>query len=155
MNCYRVTKYNPKFRADGKYTADDWTSVSDIGGVFSGQVLTRQKYEQTERRYIDFVETALRLSGINELKIVRLEKYNDGLEWRDGQKIDLTQIASFMQDCLREKCWAKLEADDFYVHFGYDYYMYVGTALSEQTVEQTGSKIGLFVEKFESPYCAK
>jgi hypothetical protein len=39
----RVTKYDPALRDErGGFTGDDWTSVSDVGGLFSGRVLTLQ-----------------------------------------------------------------------------------------------------------------
>lgn len=153
MICYRVTKYNPKFRVDGKYLIDDWTSIADVGKVFSGQVLTMQKYEATEQNYIDFVKNTLQICGINELEIIQLEKYSGHLKWKNQQYINLQQISSFMKDCLREKCWAKLVANDFFLHFGYDYYIYIGTNLDEKMLQKLGCQFGLFVEQYKSPYC--
>ena len=153
MICYRVTKFNPKFRVDGKYLIDDWTSISDVGKSFSGQVLTMQKYEAMEQNYIDFVKNALQICGINELEIIQLEKYSSRLEWENQQWINLQQISSFMKDCLREKCWAKLVTKDFFLHFGYDYYMYISSNLNEQMLQELACRFDLFVEKYESPYC--
>ncbi len=150
---YRVTKYNPEFRVDDKYLNEDWTSISDVGKVFSGQVLTMQKYEETEHNYINFVKNILQICGVGELKIVQLEKHNSHLKWKDQQWINRQQISLFMKDCLREKCWAKLEADEIFIHFGYDYYMYIGTCLSKQVLQEIGCRFNLFIEKYKSPYC--
>lgn len=151
MICYRVSKYDPKFRVDGKFTIDDWTSISDVGNVFSGHILTMQEYKTTEQNYIDFVKNILQICSISELEVVQLEKYKSHLKWKDHQRIKFPQISSFMKDCLREKCWAKLEANDFYIYFGYDYYMYFGTTLNEQMLHEIGHRFKLFVEKWESP----
>ena len=153
MICYRVTKFNPKFRVDGKYLIDDWTSIADVGKIYSGQQLTMQKYEETEQNYIDFVKNTLQICDINELEIIQLEKYVGHLKWKNQQLINLQQISSFMKDCLREKCWAKLETNDFFLHFGYDYYIYIGTNLNEKVLQKLCCQYDLFIEKYKSPYC--
>ncbi len=37
---YRITKYDPAFRIDGKYTKDEWTSIHDIGKIYNGCIFT-------------------------------------------------------------------------------------------------------------------
>lgn len=75
------------------------------------------------REYRDYIENssfpyALELRNHpKELKLY-LEGIYNTVRW-----INFQQINSFMKDCLREKCWAKLEANDFFLHFGYDYYI--------------------------------
>jgi len=47
---YRVTKYDPSLRdARGAYSADDWTSVTDIGHAFGGVTLTDTEYQRIEQ----------------------------------------------------------------------------------------------------------
>jgi len=38
---YRIVKYNPKFRINGIYTKNEWTSISDIGDEFDGVFFTK------------------------------------------------------------------------------------------------------------------
>ena len=45
---YRITKYNPAHRINGVYTADEWTSFSDIGKVFGDTILSQDDYLKTE-----------------------------------------------------------------------------------------------------------
>lgn len=51
MKQYRVTKYNPAFRIDGKYTRNEWTSISDIGKNYDGETFTLSAYEKVESHY--------------------------------------------------------------------------------------------------------
>jgi hypothetical protein len=54
---------------------------------------------------------------------------------------------------LREILWCKLESENgFYIHFGYDYYMYIGGPAPSENSIAYGRQQGLFVEEMESPY---
>jgi len=49
--------------------------------------------------------------------------------------------------------WCKLSNGNSFVHFGYDYYMYVGGIKELKAAELAIiNKNGLFVEKMKSPY---
>ena len=39
-----------------------------------------------------------------------------------------------------------------YIHFGYDYYMYIGSSNACDNVRIKIQEEGLFVEEFKSPY---
>ena len=151
MNNYRITKYNPQLRVDGKYLMDDWTSISDIGSIILGQEFTMQEYEKVEQNYINFVLRILSACGIKQLMINQLENHNK-LNWYNEQYLDVTQIETFVRDCLREKCWGKLEANNFYIHFGYDYYMYMGVNIVENSMQEVAKEFKLYVESYKSPY---
>lgn len=57
MKCWRITKYNPKFRNElGHYQKKEWTSVSDIGKIFEGKQLTVEEYLNTENLYINSID---------------------------------------------------------------------------------------------------
>lgn len=65
---------------------------------------------------------------------------------------DMNDIRGAIVACLREQCWFKLTAKDFFIHFGYDYHLYVGSALPTENVERISSKHGLYCELLLSPY---
>jgi hypothetical protein len=69
----------------------------------------------------------------------------EGAEIR-GQEMDwVVRLA------LREALWCRLEgACNFYVHFGYDYYMYVGS----ENVDAPPARLplGIYAEPMDSPY---
>jgi hypothetical protein len=57
-----------------------------------------------------------------------------------------------MRRVLREEFWCRLEGPEAFVHFGYDYYLYVGVPRACPEAEQATRRAGLFVESFRSPY---
>ena len=53
MHCYRITKYNPKYRnSSGAYLKDGWTSISDIGTIYNGKKSTLKEYFKIEEAYV-------------------------------------------------------------------------------------------------------
>ena len=151
MNYYRVTKYSPAYRDErGFYTRDEWTSYSDIGKTFSGVLLTKTEYLKAEKRYISFCIDLWRLAGSKPLKICDLETI---LRITIPETItDEKELSFVVQAVLREKCWFKLKRYGFFIHFGYDYYMYVGTMIDEKTVIELAREKELFCEPMKSPY---
>lgn len=69
MNAYRITKYDPAKRINGIYTADDWTSISDIGQTFSGTILTREEYLAVESAHVRCVIEIYKLSNTPQLAV--------------------------------------------------------------------------------------
>ena len=143
MNSWRITKYNPKYRNElGHYKKHEWTSVSGIGEVFNGEVLCADEYLRVENLYIDAVLEILECNGIDKLTVNSLEKHRSmkweikpnknlkRIRWRiksndNIQKDDLSDVIKLI---LREQFWCHLEHENkMFVHFGYDYYMYVGS----------------------------
>ncbi|MFQ5548957.1 MAG: RNA-binding protein, partial [Woeseia sp.] len=70
-----------------------------------------------------------------------------------AEPIHGTDLLNAMRDVLRERYWARFEDEQGrFVHFGWDYYMYVGVTCECPRAEEAASKRGLFVEAFRSPY---
>ncbi|QTD50173.1 hypothetical protein [Sulfidibacter corallicola] len=166
MNYFRVTKYNPHDRNEqGHYLAEDWTSVSDVGGVYNGRKLDLEDYLKVENFYVEAVLRFFKHFEARYVQVVDLE--NEFLEDSGANKCDLLPIdISFLKNLswisideaglcaraiLRELIWCKLEYKNrAFVHFGYDYYMYFGCAV-EIDINLVVPD-GLYVEKFRSPY---
>lgn len=85
------------------------------------------------------------------------------IEVRQGERIFSALNNSAVNSCeevlmiargvLREDFWCKLEAKDFFIHFGYDYYMYIGADIEEEKMSEIARKNGLFAEHIGiSPY---
>ena len=52
---------------------------------------------------------------------------------------------------LREVIWCKMIGDNgVYLHFGYDYYMYIGSNIEAASLGAPPQ--GMFYEEMESPY---
>lgn len=159
MLSFRVTKYNPQFRdAHGRYLADDWTSISDVGECFAGIELMQEAYLAIESKYLAAIRFFARDSCVSRLRVNELEiesaDSDPGYEIVDGWWLDLAEAIEVARLVLREELWCKLEDEGrLRVHFGYDYYMYIeSNSCCDCAVEET-RELGLFVERdFPSPY---
>ena len=161
MNSWRISKYNPLYRDNsGKYLKEEWTSVFDVDeDKFT-------EYLEIESKYINSILLIMKCSDVNFLIIEGLEKQSDTelennfsektLELfhsiKEGFSITYNDIIHFCPLVLREVVWCKLVNPKMFVHFGYDYYMYIGNVKScIEDIEEI-KKMGLFVEEFKSPY---
>jgi len=72
----------------------------------------------------------------------------------DDQELeDRDTLARVVRLILRELIWCKLRArEGFYIHFGWDYYMYSGGVELDTETRSAITDSGLFVERFKSPY---
>ncbi|WP_086350812.1 hypothetical protein [Candidatus Enterococcus clewellii] len=163
MFFYRITKYDPNYRDEkGRYVGPEtWTSVSDVGKKYNGSVLTYDEYIFYETMYIHSICAIMQLNSVSQMNVVSLEKYDfvslDDYITRDefdtlrnNQRLYKNQLAIVSRMILRETIWGKLvEGEKLWIHFGYDYYMYIGSE-KEITAEHIPST--LFIEKCKSPY---
>jgi hypothetical protein len=154
MYSFRITKYNPVYRNDsGAYVRDDWTSYSDIGRTYAGKTLSLHEYQEVETTYIEVAARFLRDAGIRELAVRNFE--NSGKNQtsiKEGAVLTLEQLAHVMRAVLRQELWCRLEGQSSYVHFGWDFYMYVGVPVECRLAQTEAKQRGLFVESFISPY---
>jgi hypothetical protein len=154
MKEYRVTKYDPRLRDPrGAFTGDDWISVTQIGQSFGGVVLTDQEYKRVEQAYVDVALAFLNEGGVTMLKVEGLENSRrQPLTFHDGSVLRLEQLSDVMRGILRQQFWCRLEAENGFVHFGWDYYIYIGVAHRCIAAERKAADVGLHVEEFVSPY---
>ena len=167
MYFWRITKYNPKNRdQNGFYQKNEWTSVSDIGKTFDDGVLTFDDYLLCENAYIDAIVMFMHGNNVEFINIEGLEEGNyieftDFSEpyvrefyrsLRNDMLISKNNVAQLSKFILRELVWCKLTSDRMFVHFGYDYYVYVGSEQPLENVINIITNSGLFVEPFISPY---
>ncbi len=174
MFSWRITKYNPAYREkNNRYTKCEWTSISDIGKVFNGKELDIRDYLAVEDLYTQAVITFMDCLAITSLRVKNLEKKRNNPELdrtpnlysqemgrfyhslQDNIRLNKREIQYLCRCALREQLWCKLEKENtMFVHFGYDYYMYIGSNDKCEEAIRTITNMGLFVEKFESPYSA-
>jgi len=164
---WRITKYDPAYRnAAGAYLKDEWTSVSDIGRSFDGESLTVEEYRSVEDAYVSTALSFLSEANLNCLNVTSLETNNvakadaslvegllnaavvtEGMIVCDGTLDDVCRLV------LREVLWCRLESPaGFHIHFGWDYYMYVGSPCASEKSLAYGKQHGLFLEPMASPY---
>jgi len=165
---WRITKYNPAYRnAEGHYLRDEWTSASDIGKSFHGEILTLDDYLQVENAYVDTVMKFLEVYQIENVRLIHLETYGlsdvdkssplydaafDTIPLAEDMLVTIAQIPIVCKMVLREFIHCQLITEDFFVQFGYDYYMFIGANSIQQEALQFASEQCLFVEQMMSPY---
>ncbi len=152
MNECRISKYNEKFRINGIYTKDEWTSIGDIGKKYDNIIFTYDEYQKVESSYLNVIKNVFNTVEAKYLQIQGLEDYKHVCKYIDKQIVELNDIINISQDCLREKYWCRLEADKMFIHFGYDYYLYIGSHLTYDEMKKIVNEQGLYIEKRKSPY---
>lgn len=113
--------------------------------------LTLAEYLRVENEYIQFCLNAMKAAGVTGLSVCAPEIYCEGLRL-PKRVCDTDSICEIIRRCLREKCWAKLEGTRFFLHFGYDYYLYIGTDVPKPLVETLAKEQNLYCEYYRSPY---
>jgi len=175
MRQYRITKYDiSKRAADGTYLdQQEWTSLADVGKVLGGKILTPQEYLLVEQRY---VSAALRFFAMSDLPHLRVTEFSNNqtaqildefkkdfpflkktelneLNFKEDQKVQADEIGFLVEQNLRGTVDCKLEFDDaFFIHFGWDFYMYVGCHKTSDAAYSETLADGMFVEDFMSPH---
>ncbi len=154
MNEYRVTKYDPSLRGpDGSFMGDAWTSVAQIGESFASVVLTEEEYQRVEGAYVYVALAFLEEGGVTTCKIEGLENSRGlPLTFSEGDVVRADQLPDIMRQLLREQFWCRLVAPNGFVHFGWDFYMYIGVPHRCVAAERKAAAAGLFVEEFPSPH---
>ena len=151
MNEYRITKYNPENRTNGIYTVHEWTSIHDVGKTFHDGTFSFSENKKVEKAYVDCCIELIQTANILELSVCCPECYDDKV-CLPPQLSEESDIRRVVMCCLQERCWAKLESECFYIHFGYDYHMYVGTDIPYLMAEKIARRYNLYCEVFSSPY---
>jgi hypothetical protein len=166
---WRITKYNPKNRDfNGVYLIkNEWTSYSEIGNVLDEKIFTYKEYFKIENAYVSAIILFMECNNLESLKVTALgksfalnnkdnylsEKMKRAFNGiKEGLNIDKSSIDSIARLVLREELWCKFESKDMFVHFGWDYYMYIGSFNKCEKYIQKIRENGLFVEEYESPY---
>jgi hypothetical protein len=157
---WRITKYNPKKRdEEGSYLdREEWTSFSEVGIKVS-----EEEYLKTESNYLNAITTFMNETGINKLYLVDLEICSHEAENQSavpfltniwvGKSVSAQEIIELAKLTLREVIWCKLSyKNKFFVHFGYDYYMFIGASMDSPNARQKIEETGLYVEELKSPY---
>ena len=135
---------------------NEWTSYSDVGRIFDGIPLPESEYLNVEVAYLSSVEAFLREAKIETLQLRDLENHRGRAlpQFIQSQAIlTIPQCVEFARIALREIAWGKLVSPGrAYVHFGYDYYVYLGLPSRCPNAIAATHNRGLFVESCRSPY---
>jgi hypothetical protein len=164
----RITKYNPAFRGpNGVYLRNEWISASDIGSRDDDGLVTYERYMRTENAYVEAAILFLKAYGVQTMTIESLEEggalenplghKTENESWlkkvSPGFQYSYDRIEQLIRLSLREACWVKLKGEkNSYIHFGHDYYMYIGIDVDKGVKKEISFPSTLFVEDCTSPY---
>lgn len=150
---YRITKFNPVNRNKaGRYLADEWYLYAQVGETFGGILLTEDEYFRVESAYIATVMDFHREAGLPEIFAIGVEDPQGKGAPAEGSLITADRLPLLCRAMLRVDYWCKIEGDGFFIHFGWDYYMYVGASIPCPVSLSHAESRGLFPEPFISPY---
>lgn len=172
MKHYRITKYDPSNRNEqGHYLYDHWTEFGDIGRTLEGELVTVEKYLSVEQDYVNAIIEILRENKVDHLRVVGHDKKRlqesikenkekwfhriefDNIDLFEDTKISLEEVAIICQMNFRNYCNISLEVKDlFFVHFGYDMYVYIGVTEITEELKSKLNKTQIFIEDCYSPY---
>lgn len=170
MNEWRVTKYNPRLRdSRGAFAGEAWTSASDVGQSFGGVLLDLATYLDTEDLYVRAALHFLQETGLTSLQVRNLEAVaplplpgsleqllGEGTPIVEDQQLAGAELERACRLNLRSLLWCRLEQPGvFFLHFGHDYYMYIGSLAVCHASVLYAEHIGLFVEEWSSPYAQR
>jgi hypothetical protein len=111
------------------------------------------EYLATEERYIETAVAFMREAGVNHLEARAVENHPGAVAApAEGALFGPADWPIAFRSVLREEWWCRFESDAGFVHFGSDYYMYVGVRCPAVEAQAAAVKRGLFVEPFTSPY---
>ena len=164
---WRVTRYDPALRdGQGLYPLGDWSCLSDVGQVFNGRQLTYEDYAVSETAYTNAAVAFLTDAGVDALRLVYLDRCVEAVDATQGRDIRIApdslhagstvgkaDLPDVVRLNLREIIWCKLAAKDrFYLHFGWDFYAYVGSISPSAEAIRQAEASGLYVEPMKSPH---
>lgn len=163
---WRITKYNPIFRNNqGHYTKLlEWTSPSHIGKNIYGRTFTLEEYGNVETAYIDTIMKFLEVNNIKSLRILNMtyididkdpvlyDKGLDNLQLKNDQEVSVEHIRLISKMVLRGFIYCNFICTDFFVHFGDEYYMFIGTNNYQEEPLKFAEEQNLFVEEMVSPF---
>ncbi|MET9259828.1 RNA-binding protein [Amycolatopsis sp. NPDC004079] len=158
----RITKYDPADRDDrGAYRGSE-DVVSDHGPVEAAYLAAVTAFAEDTgvtsltirdpavSGFVHFgVESPLDGHGLHGLFPPDLTGYHD------GARVTLDLGRELVRAMLRDNgAWCRLESEDrFFVHVGYDQYLYIGSAQPCERAVALTTASGLFVEPLDgSPY---
>ncbi|WP_027946064.1 hypothetical protein [Amycolatopsis taiwanensis] len=159
---YRVTKYDPADRNDQGHYVGTQDTLSDHGPVEAAYLAAMAAFAADTT----VAHLTIREPGLAGLVTFGMEAPIEGhgliglfppdlVGYHDGAQVTLAVGLELLRAMLRDSGpWCRLEAKErFFVHVGWDQYMYIGSVEPcEQAVAHTHA-IGLFAERLDaSPY---
>ncbi|RND01199.1 DUF7683 domain-containing protein [Lysinibacillus halotolerans] len=146
---------------------EEWISSSDIGQTFNGKELTLNEYMEVEKAYVHAVMEFLKENKLTSLRVIQLQIHHEILPdkssplYEEAFHLPIVEDAVIHEKDIPTVCKMILRnyihchfvsMDQFFVHFGWDYYMYIGSNQPCNNAIKFALNNKLFVEDYPSPY---
>ncbi|SRX75231.1 hypothetical protein [Aequorivita antarctica] len=159
-----IIKYNPAYRdKEGTYIKNEWTSYSEIGNSFDGEIFTLKKYLEVEEKYVEAFFMVKSFFHTKSIEIIHVFKHSEDLSASDFSDDSLFKtykninigdviysedvLSNIIILALREYFEVELLVDRrsrSEILFGFDYYMYLKTNIDVDLLLNEISEIGLY-----------
>lgn len=169
MEWHEIVKYKPEnYDSEGRYTVDEWTSISDVGKTYNGKTLTFDEYLATEQKYVDAIRNIVIESGCKCLIVRYIELYKSytikqikSRPYKEdpeiiklvrtldmGKRIYLDTLDKVIRMALREYMYVILSSNEhsLLIESGYDYYMKVCCAIDDPVLRKIVSEARLYLD---------
>lgn len=168
MYRYSISKYFEYINKD-----DDWISITDIGSIYNGKILTIEEYKKVEDSYILAILEIIKYMKINKIYIKNIEKYrsyqelNKYVEEKNFKKlynmsilniynsiennveIDISNISDILRLCLREDIYAFIYTPyKLRIFIGYDFMMGVHTSKLLEPIFNRIKSLNIYIYRF-------
>jgi hypothetical protein len=144
---WRISRYDPTRRdARGAFVGNTWTSIADVGKIYDGAQLTLAEYERVEQAYVETFVAFAHESRTPELEVRAVDAGSSSI--REGTSVSVDDAKTVVRAMLREEAICRLEAptNDFYLHVGFDLYMYIGSTYACRNAVARAGGLGLYVD---------
>lgn len=159
---FQVTKYDPADRDEHGHYHGPEDVTSDHGVVEAAYLAALAAFAEDT----GVTRLAIREPGITGFAHFGAEAAVEGhglaglfppdlAGYHDGAEVDLATALELLRVMLRDNgAWCRLEVEErFFVHVGYDQYMYIGSAEPCENALSRTRSLGLFPERIDfSPY---
>lgn len=128
--------------------------MASIAQEFDGERLTLSTYLEVEARHLVVLASFMEESDTSTVTAQHVENPFDTFRVSEGAELAPVEAIEAVRQLLREEGWCRLvDGDRFYIHVGYDYYVFVGTDRPCDRSVALAEEKGLFVDRdFRSPY---
>lgn len=144
---------------------DEWVGIFELNETFDGKTFTVDDYLEVEQKYVDAAVGFFRETNEKYLTLRNWQKYESGsasvkpygldisTDFTDNQSISINSLPVVIRMMLRDIAHCEIEIKNiFFIHIGWDFYMYIGSAFNLPAAIDDVNRSGLFVEECTSPH---
>lgn len=151
MHHYRISRHDP-YQTVQPGPNERWPSFAELDEMLGGVRYTAAQFDHLAAQHLAFITALIKRERALPLVIGDLQELLPCFPWYDGQEIYSDELNNIFLDLFREKCWCRLSAPGFFIHYDKDFDMYIGCSYTPEGITQLAARHGLYAEPMISPY---